>query len=187
VDAAKCLLGRLDAPGNSALPLVNRFLKALHELSQAGLAQLVQLGQTLASWSVEIARMWRFTKNNGITEGSCRHDILGLASISMQVSKWGNSLAIRLPQAVVEALQLKEGDEIEISVAGAREFAVDRDRRRERALEILRNSNWKFPAGWKFDREAANQREDGQETEDGKGIEDGHSYRSSPRGRRRAG
>ena len=103
----------------------------------------------------------------------------------MQVSKWGNSLAIRLPQAVVEALELKEGDEIEISVAGAREFAVDRDRRRERALEILRNSNWKFPAGWKFDREAANQREDGPGTEDG--IEDGHSYPSSPRGRRRAG
>src|SRR5215831_17075421 len=105
----------------------------------------------------------------------------------MQVSKWGNSLAIRLPQAVVEALQLKEGDEIEISVAGAREFAVDRDRRRERALEILRNGNWKFPAGWKFDREAANQREDGQETEKGKGIEDAHSYPSSRRGRRRAG
>ena len=105
----------------------------------------------------------------------------------MQVSKWGNSLAIRLPQAVVETLQLKEGDEIEISVAGAREFAVDRDRRRERALEILRNSNWKFPPGWKFDREAANQRDDGEGTEDGKGIEDGHSYPRSPRGRRRAG
>jgi antitoxin MazE len=105
----------------------------------------------------------------------------------MQVSKWGNSLAIRLPKAIVEALQLKEGDEIEISVAGAREFVVDRDRRRERALEILRNSNWKFPAGWKFDREAANQREDGQGVEDRPEIEDGHSYRSSPRGRRRAG
>ena len=105
----------------------------------------------------------------------------------MQVSKWGNSLAIRLPQAIVEALQLKEGDEIEISVAGAREFVVDRDRRRERALEILRNSNWKFPAGWKFDREAANQREDSHGIEDGREIKDGHSYRSSPRGRRRAG
>jgi antitoxin MazE len=105
----------------------------------------------------------------------------------MQVSKWGNSLAIRLPQAVVEALQLKEGDEIEISVAGAREFAVDRDRRRERALEILRNSNWKFPAGWKFDREAANQRENGQGIEDGRETAGGHSYRRSPRGRRRAG
>jgi len=28
----------------------------------------------------------------------------------MQVSKWGNSLAIRLPASVVEALQLREGE-----------------------------------------------------------------------------
>ena len=51
------------------LPLAQRFLKALHQLSQAVLPQLVQLGQTLSSWSVEIATMWRFTRNNGITEG----------------------------------------------------------------------------------------------------------------------
>jgi transposase len=51
------------------IPLVHGFLKALSDLSQAKLAQLVQLGQTLASWSVEIALMWRFTRNNGITEG----------------------------------------------------------------------------------------------------------------------
>lgn len=50
-------------------PLANRFLRALEELKNAGLAQLVQLGQTLSSWSVEIATMWRFTRNNGITEG----------------------------------------------------------------------------------------------------------------------
>jgi transposase len=49
--------------------LAKRFLKALHELCQAGLAQLVQLGQTLTSWAAEIATMWRFTRNNGITEG----------------------------------------------------------------------------------------------------------------------
>jgi antitoxin MazE len=29
----------------------------------------------------------------------------------MQVAKWGNSLALRLPAAIVEALSLKEGDE----------------------------------------------------------------------------
>ena len=39
----------------------------------------------------------------------------------MQVSKWGNSLAIRLPAAVVEGLHLKPGDEINIRVAGDRE------------------------------------------------------------------
>jgi hypothetical protein len=38
-------------------------------LDGAGPAQLVQLGQTLAAWSQEIVAMWRFTHNNGITEG----------------------------------------------------------------------------------------------------------------------
>ena len=42
----------------------------------------------------------------------------------MQVSKWGNSLAVRLPASVVEALKLKEGDDIEIEVADARRFDV---------------------------------------------------------------
>ena len=32
----------------------------------------------------------------------------------MRVAKWGNSLAIRLPASVVEALELKEGEEVEI-------------------------------------------------------------------------
>jgi transposase len=49
--------------------LIPRFLRAVHELRQAGLAQLVQLGHTLSAWSEEIVAMWRFTKNNGITEG----------------------------------------------------------------------------------------------------------------------
>ena len=46
----------------------------------------------------------------------------------MQVAKWGNSLAVRLPAAVVEALELKEGDQIEIRVASARSFEVGRDK-----------------------------------------------------------
>jgi Transposase len=49
--------------------LVPRFLRAVYQLRQAGLGPLVQLGQTLASWSEEIVAMWRFTRNNGITEG----------------------------------------------------------------------------------------------------------------------
>ncbi len=54
---------------NQCSDLIPRFLKAIHQLRQAGLAQLVQLGETLQSWSLEIATMWRFTRNNGITEG----------------------------------------------------------------------------------------------------------------------
>jgi antitoxin MazE len=81
----------------------------------------------------------------------------------MQVSKWGNSLAIRLPQAVVEALDLKEGDQVEIIVAGKREFKVDRDRRREKALERLRQRGWTLPPGWKFDREEIHERGFGED------------------------
>jgi antitoxin MazE len=76
----------------------------------------------------------------------------------MQVAKWGNSLAIRLPRAVVEALKLKAGDEIEITVGAARHFAVARDRSREKALAGLRKFRGRLPAGFKFDREAANER-----------------------------
>jgi len=76
----------------------------------------------------------------------------------MQVSKWGKSLAIRIPAAVVEALQLKEGDEIEIRVAGNREFEVDRDRKREKAIETIRRLARPFPPGFKFDREEAHER-----------------------------
>jgi transposase len=49
--------------------LIPRFLRAVHQLRHAGLAQLAQLGQTLHNWSNEIVAMWRFTRNNGITEG----------------------------------------------------------------------------------------------------------------------
>jgi len=49
--------------------LVPRFLRAILELRQSGLAPLIALGDTLHSWSEEIARMWRFSRSNGITEG----------------------------------------------------------------------------------------------------------------------
>ena len=76
----------------------------------------------------------------------------------MQVSKCGNSLAIRLPASLVEALKLKEGDEVEVHVVGERAFDVARDRSRERALERIRAFKWTLPADWKFGREEANRR-----------------------------
>jgi antitoxin MazE len=76
----------------------------------------------------------------------------------MQVAKWGNSLAVRLPSTVVEALNLKEGDEIDIRVAGERAFDIDRDRSRERALQRIKALRKPLPPGWKFDREDANAR-----------------------------
>lgn len=76
----------------------------------------------------------------------------------MQVSKWGNSLAIRLPASVVRALELKEGDEVEVHVVGDRAFGIDRDRSRERALARIRAFGKELPPDWKFDREEANAR-----------------------------
>ena len=76
----------------------------------------------------------------------------------MQVAKWGNSLAVRLPAAVVEALRLKEGDEIEIYVAGAREFGVARRPSRQDFLNQLRAYRGRLPRDFKFDRDEANAR-----------------------------
>jgi antitoxin MazE len=76
----------------------------------------------------------------------------------MQVAKWGNSLAVRLPAAVVEALELKEGDQIEIRIAGDRSFEVRRDKSRERALARLRKLRRPLPPGFRFDRDEANAR-----------------------------
>jgi antitoxin MazE len=76
----------------------------------------------------------------------------------MQVAKWGNSLAVRLPKAIVEALRLKPGDDIEIVVAGARRFEVSRDRSREKALARLKALQRPLPKGFRFDRNEANAR-----------------------------
>ena len=76
----------------------------------------------------------------------------------MQVSRWGNSLAVRLPTAVVEALELKEGDQIEIRIARGGAFEVSRDQSRERALARLRKLRRPLPPGFSFDREEAHER-----------------------------
>ncbi len=76
----------------------------------------------------------------------------------MRVAKWGNSLAVRLPDAIVKALKLKTGDEIEIVLSGDRQFKVERNRSRERALERLRALQSPLPKGFRLDRDEANAR-----------------------------
>ena len=77
---------------------------------------------------------------------------------TVQVSKWGNSLAVRLPTAVVEALRLKEGEEIEIHVAGSRSLEVVRKPSAHQLLARLRKFRGRLPADFKFDRLEANER-----------------------------
>ncbi|MDR3461058.1 MAG: AbrB/MazE/SpoVT family DNA-binding domain-containing protein [Beijerinckiaceae bacterium] len=76
----------------------------------------------------------------------------------MQVAKWGNSLAVRIPAAVADALALKEGDEIEIQIAGARQFEIARKPGRDDLLMRLRAYRGRLPADFKFDRDEANAR-----------------------------
>ena len=70
----------------------------------------------------------------------------------MQVAKWGNSLAIRLPRSVVEALGLKAGDRIQIHVADQRSFAIAKAPTANQLLERLRKYRGRLPAGFRFDR-----------------------------------
>jgi len=76
----------------------------------------------------------------------------------MQVAKWGNSLAVRIPAAVAEALELKEGDDIEIRIADRREMEVSRKPSRDELLKRLRAFRGRLPADFKFDREEVNAR-----------------------------
>ena len=78
--------------------------------------------------------------------------------LTMQVAKWGNSLAVRLPQSVVDALKLKDGDQIEIQVMGARALEVDKKPAPSELLTRLRRLRGRLPADFKFDRLEANER-----------------------------
>ena len=35
-----------------------------------------------------------------------------------RISKWGNSLAIRLPKAAADSLRVKEGEQVEVAIEG---------------------------------------------------------------------
>ncbi|MEE8398615.1 MAG: AbrB/MazE/SpoVT family DNA-binding domain-containing protein [Desulfobacterales bacterium] len=76
----------------------------------------------------------------------------------MQVSKWGNSLAIRLPVSVVNALELNEGDDIDVLIADERVFQVRKKPGNDSLLKRLRKFRGKLPPDFIFDREDANAR-----------------------------
>jgi antitoxin MazE len=76
----------------------------------------------------------------------------------MRVSKWGNSLAVRLLKTVVEVLDLKEGDSIDIEVLGNRRLNIVRSRDTRALVESLRRYRGSLPPGFKFDRLEAHER-----------------------------
>jgi antitoxin MazE len=76
----------------------------------------------------------------------------------MHVAKWGNSLAVRLPKALVDELHLAPGDELEVVSANRKEIVVEKRDRRAEFLKAIAEFNWPLPKGYKFDREEANKR-----------------------------
>lgn len=83
----------------------------------------------------------------------------------MQVAKWGNSPAVRLPAKLVTELGLAEGDEIEIVKASRERLEIERKERpptmaeRRAMVERLRalreELRGKLPAGYRFKRSHA--------------------------------
>ncbi len=76
----------------------------------------------------------------------------------MNVSKWGNSLAVRLPRAVVDRLRLKPSDSLDVLNGSGRENGAEEAARRARFLAAMDKIRWPAPEGYKFDRDEANER-----------------------------
>lgn len=78
----------------------------------------------------------------------------------MQVSKWGNSLAVRFPASLVQALDLKEGEEIDLHLVGSRSFEVVKKPSVTELLARLHQFRGRLPADFHFDRLEANARDE---------------------------
>ncbi len=81
-----------------------------------------------------------------------------IRELNMKVAKWGNSLAIRIPQEVVKALGINEGDDVELEPGRIGVLRLNRQMTREEALENLKRFRGTMPPDFKFDREEANAR-----------------------------
>lgn len=75
----------------------------------------------------------------------------------MQVAKWGNSLAVRFPASLVAALDLKEGEEVELHLVGEKQFEVSKKASPAELLARLRQMRGRLPADFHFNRLEANE------------------------------
>ena len=76
----------------------------------------------------------------------------------MLVSRWGNSLGVRLPRVLVDNLDVKPGDELEVVASTATRIVVAKDDHRALAVDRMRGRAWPLPEGYAFDRDDANAR-----------------------------
>ena len=74
----------------------------------------------------------------------------------MKVAQWGNSLAIRIPAEVAEALNLSVGDEVNVYAANGTNLVIEVPETRAEILARIRSMRRPLPPDWKFDRAEAN-------------------------------
>ena len=70
----------------------------------------------------------------------------------MQVSKWGNSLAVRFPASLVQVLDLNKGEEIDLYLVGTRSIEVVKKPSVHELLARLHQFCGSLPADFHFDR-----------------------------------
>ena len=81
--------------------------------------------------------------------------------MKIQIGRWGNSLAVRLPKALADRFNLAEGDEFDVAALEAALATLHADEaheQRKQALREIAETRWTLPPQWKFDREDANAR-----------------------------
>ncbi len=80
----------------------------------------------------------------------------------MQVAKWGNSLSVRLPVALVQKLGITEGDQLQVVASKRRGTAATLTVRREPSklerLQAMRKYRGVLGSDFRFDRDEANAR-----------------------------
>jgi antitoxin MazE len=82
---------------------------------------------------------------------------MGYTYKPVKVSKWGNSLAVRLPSGLVRELGIREGDELDLSKLGDNAVEIA-NMTREEALATLKKYRGILPKDFRFDRAEANAR-----------------------------
>jgi antitoxin MazE len=76
----------------------------------------------------------------------------------VRVEEWGDSLAVRLPETLVQTLGLKEGDEVELTPLPGNTIGVAKRDRGAEFLKAMEQFRFPAPEGYKFDRDEANER-----------------------------
>jgi len=55
---------------------------------------------------------------------------------TVHVLRWNNSLAVKLPRPIVDALEMREGDEIHVQITGPGTFIFQREDKHQERLAL---------------------------------------------------